>query len=125
MLAIFLTETGAPTERYHTYRDDARSRVVMGNALIDAYGDLFHVNANPSDKDREAIKSKFKSVHNATDRVAEAQASTFYALLKLADLPGARAGKSGLPPSPPKTLPGRILTISYPLSIGFGSAWMT
>jgi hypothetical protein len=98
----FLTDTGAPTERYHAYRDNARSRAVMGEALLDAYSDLFHINANPSNNDREAIKGKFKSAHNATDRVAEAQAATFYALLKLADVAGARAARTGAAPTVPK-----------------------
>lgn len=91
----FLTDAGVPTERYHAYRDNARSKVVMGEALLDAYGDIFHVNANPSNGDREAVKGKFKSDHNATDRVAEAQTSTFYALLKLADVAGARSARIG------------------------------
>lgn len=98
----FLTDTGAPTARYHAYRDNARSRTVMGEALLDAYGDLFHVNANPTNNDREAIKGKFKSAHNATDRVAEAQTATFYALLRLADLSRARTAKTGAAPILPR-----------------------
>lgn len=86
----FLTDGGMPTNRYHSYRDESRSRVVLGEALEEAYGDLFHVNATPSEKDRQAIEGKFKATHNVTDRVAEAQTATFYALLKLADLEGAR-----------------------------------
>lgn len=98
----FLTDAGAPTDRYHAYRDNARSRAVMGEALLDAYGDLFHINANPSNTDRDAIKGKFKSAHNATDRVAEAQTATFYSLLKLADLQRARAAKTGATNALPK-----------------------
>jgi hypothetical protein len=90
----FLTESGAPTERYHAYRAGGQeAKAVLGQALLEAYQDLFHINANPTEADREAIKGKFKSTHNTTDRVAEQQAVTFYALLKLADIRAAREGR--------------------------------
>lgn len=88
----FLTEAGVPTQRYHDYRaGPPQNRAIMGQALMDAYQDIFHINANPTEADREAIKGKFKSAHNTTDRISEQQAVTFYSLLKLADLAGARA----------------------------------
>ncbi len=95
----FLTEAGKPTERYHAYRAGGQEgKVVLGQALLDAYQDLFHINANPTEADRDAIKGKFKSAHNTTDRVAEQQAMTFFALLKLADVKAAREekGESGV-----------------------------
>ncbi len=104
----FLQDNGQPTARYHAYRAGGdESRMVMGEALLEAYEDLFHVNANPTDKDRGAIEGKFKATHNTTDRVAEAQAATFLALLKLADVEGARRRKTGITPAirkpdPPK-----------------------
>lgn len=33
----FLSESGAPTQRYHAYRDESRARAVLGEALLDAY----------------------------------------------------------------------------------------
>lgn len=95
----FLSDSGQPTPRYHAYRaggDEARA--VLGEALLEAYEDLFHINANPSEKDRASIEGRFKSAHNATDRVAELQAATFFALLKLADIDAARRRKGALPP---------------------------
>jgi hypothetical protein len=82
----FLSADGAPTQRYHDYRDKSRSRSVMAEALREAYEDLFHINEKPTSADRQAIEGKFKSVHNTSDRVAAEQTKTFYALLKLADL---------------------------------------
>ncbi len=62
----------------------------MGEALREAYGDVFTIKANPTDADRALIEGKFKSVHNASANVAKLMASTFYSLLELADLsPGA------------------------------------
>jgi hypothetical protein len=86
----FLSQDGTPTQRYHDYRDKSRSKTVMADALREAYEDLFHINEKPTSADRAAIEGKFKSVHNATDRIASEQAKTFEALLKLADLDGAK-----------------------------------
>lgn len=94
----FLSDNGQPTARYHAYRAGSdEAKAVLGEALLEAYEDLFHINANPSERDREAIEGKFKSTHNATDRVAEAQAATFLALLKLANIEAARKRRGGLP----------------------------
>jgi len=82
----FLAADGTPTPRYHQYRDKSQSRRVLGEALKEAYEDIFHINESPSDSDRKAIVGRFKSTHNVTDVVAERQAATFLALLKLADI---------------------------------------
>ncbi|MEZ5606097.1 MAG: hypothetical protein R3E52_02950 [Burkholderiaceae bacterium] len=55
---------------------------------------MFHINEHPTEADRPAIVGRFKSTHNATDLVADRQAATFFALLKLADL---SPGKRGVP----------------------------
>lgn len=88
----FLSSDGAPTERYHAYRDGSRSMKVMGEALLEAYQDVFTINENPTSADQVAIRGKFKSTHNGSDNVAELQARTFLALLELADLDAARGG---------------------------------
>jgi uncharacterized protein DUF5343 len=82
----FLSEDGTPTPRYHDYRNPARSRRIMADALREAYGDVFTIKANPTDADRPLIEGKFKSVHNASANVAKLMANTFYSLLELADL---------------------------------------
>lgn len=82
----FLSSTGQPTERYHNYRDHSQSKRVMGEALKEAYGDIFLIKAKPSKSDSAAITGKFKSFHNASDDVAQRMAKTFFALLDLADL---------------------------------------
>jgi hypothetical protein len=89
----FLSADGAPTNRYHEYRDKSQSRRVMADALREAYGDLFHINAHLTDQDRPAVLGKFKSTHNVSDDVAEKQTMTFLGLLKLADLTGAQPKK--------------------------------
>ncbi|MBO6640380.1 MAG: DUF5343 domain-containing protein [Roseitalea sp.] len=84
----FLTENGAPTDRYREYRGDPER--VLGEAILDTYGDLFHINATPTEADRPAIEGKFKAVHNSTDKVASLQAATFFCLLRNADISKAR-----------------------------------
>lgn len=89
----FLTADGTPTQRYHDYRDQSQSRAVLGQALRDAYADLFTIKAHPTAADRPLIEGKFKSAHNTSERVAQLMASTFYSLLALADV-RAHASKS-------------------------------
>lgn len=81
----FLSADGAPTSRYHEYRG-AHPKRVMGDAIRDAYGDLFTIKAKPTASDRELIEGKFKSSHNASPNTAKLMAATFFALLDLADL---------------------------------------
>jgi len=97
----FLTENSIPTERYKQFRSEADSKRILGEALLEAYGDLFHVNANPTESDRPAIEGKFKAAHNTTDKVAQLQAATFF-LLKHADISAARKEASHSASSAPK-----------------------
>jgi hypothetical protein len=82
----FLSPDGTPTSRYHDYRNTAQSKHVMGEAIRQAYGDLLTIKAKPTNADRELIEGKFKSTHNSSPNTAKLMASTFYALLDLADL---------------------------------------
>ena len=87
----FLSPDGKPTSRYHEYRDHSQSKTVMGQALRDAYGDLFLIKEHPGEGDKAAIQGKFKSFHNVSDNVAALMMRNFYALLALADLKQGKA----------------------------------
>lgn len=123
----FLSADGAPTERYHRYRDRSQSRQIMGEALREAYSDLFVIKAQPTDADRALIEGKFKSAHNTTDRVAKLMTSTFYSLLSLADLqPAAKPAErprieSPQPATPPSKGQGALghvaTTLHYNIQI--------
>lgn len=82
----FLSQDGQPAQRYHAYRDASQSRRVMAEAMKEVYSDIFVIKEKPTKADREAIEGKFKSAHNTSDRMATLMASTFFALLDLADL---------------------------------------
>jgi uncharacterized protein DUF5343 len=94
----FLSPDGKPTSVYHDYRDHSRSKAVMGQALKNAYGDIFLIKEHPTEADRAAVQGKFKSYHNVSDNVAALMQKTFYALLSLADLKAATPVKPALPP---------------------------
>jgi hypothetical protein len=99
----FLSEDGTPTNRYHDYRNGARSRRVMGEALREAYAEIFTIKANPTDADKPLIEGKFKSANNTSANVAKLMASTFYSLLELADLSSpVEVKKEEKQPEPPK-----------------------
>ena len=91
----FLSSDGIPTQRYNEYRDHSRSKYIMGEALREAYGDIFLIKEHPTQADKEAIEGKFKSFHNASDHVAGLMTKTFLGLLNLADL----SKKVAVPPS--------------------------
>jgi hypothetical protein len=85
----FLTSDGVPTDRYHNYRNDAISRQVLGEAVKEAYSDLFTLRENPSKEDEDLIKGKFKSTFNASDSNSNKMMKTFFALLEISDITSA------------------------------------
>jgi hypothetical protein len=87
----FLSPDGKPTSVYHEYRDHSRSKAVLGQAIRQAYSDIFLIKEHPTEADRDAIQGKFKSYHNVSDHVATLMARTFLSLLSLADLKAASA----------------------------------
>lgn len=97
----FLAADGSPTARYHEYRDHPQSRYVLGQALKEAYSDLFTIKVNPTESDRALIEGKFKSAHNSSENVSKLKASTFFALLSIADIKAVAHKPSAAPaPSP-------------------------
>lgn len=81
----FLTESGAPTERYKQFLDGSRWKQVLAEAVREAYGDIFVIKAKPTNSDLPMIAGKFKSTYNMSDTAADRAARTFLALLNLAD----------------------------------------
>lgn len=82
----FLTPESVPTQRYHDYRNHSASKSIMGDAIKEAYSDIFLIKEKPGASDKPLIEGKFKSYHNASDTVAGLMSKTFYALLDLADI---------------------------------------
>ena len=82
----FLSADGVPAQRYHNYRDHSKSQAILGEALKEAYSDIFLIKEHPTSSDRKSIEGKFKSFHNVSDNVADKMTKTFFELLSLADL---------------------------------------
>ena len=82
----FLSADGTPTQRYKEYRNHAASKSIMGEAIKQAYSDIFLIKEKPSTADKPLIEGKFKSYHNASDTVATLMTKTFFSLLELADI---------------------------------------
>jgi hypothetical protein len=79
----------------------------MAEALREAYEDVFHIREVPTTADRGAIEGLFKSKHNSSDKVAQMQAMTFFALLKEADLKAKSTSTSSLIPDTSKQAPSK------------------
>ena len=58
----------------------------MGEAVKEAYSDLFLIKSHPKESDKNLIEGKFKSTHNDKDRPAELMAKTFFGLLAISDI---------------------------------------
>jgi hypothetical protein len=82
----FLTADGAPTSRYTEYRDHSQSKRIMGDALKEAYSDIFLIKSHPTESDKNLIEGKFKSYHNTSENTASLMAKNFFALLKMAEI---------------------------------------
>ncbi len=96
----FLTADGTPTDRYKAYLDKSRSRRVLGEAIRDAYSDVFTIRSQPRKEDRSAIAGKFKSTFNMSNNTAELAARTFLALLDHADTTASDAQPHKEKPTP-------------------------
>ena len=83
----FLDDQGKPTELYFNFLDQTQSKVVLAEAIREAYADLFEVNKEAQKLDANDVKNKLKTLSQGqySDSVITKMASTFAALSKLAD----------------------------------------
>lgn len=104
----FLDDQGKPTDRYFEFLDQTQSKRVLGEAVQEAYADLFEVNTSAQKLDRSEVKNKFKTLSQGQygEAVIDKMALTFAALVSLADF-SAPAQAKPVPPateSPPERL---------------------
>lgn len=81
----FLTTDGIPTTRYLEFQETPESSSVLGEALRDAYMEIFIMSANPQDLDYSIVQTRFQQVHNGTVREAKLMAETFFELLRISN----------------------------------------
>lgn len=124
----FLTSDGLPTDRYREYLDASQSEKILGEALREAYSDIFTITKNPTKADRTKIAGKFKSTFNLSDLQSERAANTFLALVEMADLEGEQEGHANqinaggqeiphLPTKESEKTSGRIIGLKYDIAI--------
>jgi hypothetical protein len=96
----FLTATGEPTQRYYAFLDQSQAARVLGEAIQEAYGDLFQVSTKAYDLSNSEVKNKLKTLTQGqfSDSVMDKMAGTFKALSALADFSGAPKSKLDLEP---------------------------
>lgn len=67
----FLDSEGVPQEKYFEFIDQTQSKIVLANAIKDAYADLFAININANTLTESEVKNKFKTLlqGNKSDNV--------------------------------------------------------
>lgn len=106
----FLSENGEPTQRYYDFLDQTRSKVVLAEAVREAYSDLFAINKSANTLTVDEAKNKLRTLTQGkkTDDVIAKMANTFAALCTLADWT-AQVATDVLPVTPPADPPTDML----------------
>jgi len=91
----FLDDAGTPKQRYFDYLDETQHEEVMGQAIQEAYADLFKVNNKANEMSQADVKAKLRTLTQGSkgDAVLKKMAMTFVALCKEATFAPATAGK--------------------------------
>jgi hypothetical protein len=83
----FLNADSVPQQRYYDFLDRTRARLVLADAIRQAFSDLFAVNKKANELSAEDVKNKLRTLYTGkkTDNVIDRIASTFSALCEYAD----------------------------------------
>lgn len=82
----FTDASGVPTERYRNYRDKSKSSQVLGEALKQAYSDLFKVYPDADKRDQQALQNFFTTKTGLGERAVKSIVETFKTLCSIADV---------------------------------------
>lgn len=83
----FLDDNGTPSKRYFEYLDQSQSKIVLAEAIKEAYSDLFTINTKINELSVNEIKNKLKTITQGSksDNVLRLMANTFKSLCEYAD----------------------------------------
>ncbi len=86
----FINADGAPQQRYFEFMDRSQSKVVLADAIRQAYAGLFAINKKANELDVKEVKNKLRTLYagKKTDLVIGNIAKTFSALCQYADFSG-------------------------------------
>jgi hypothetical protein len=96
-----LSADGSPTDRYFRFLDQTQSSLVLGEAVREAYADLFQVNKNANLMTKTDVVNKMKTLSQGqfSESVLDKMSMTFLELCKLSDF-----SKRDLPSHPAKEI---------------------
>lgn len=94
----FLDSNSTPTAVYSQYRDKDVSKKVLGQQIRRAYEGLFMSDESAQTLSAENVKGKLATLTGKDESVVEKMASTFKALVALADFSGEPTPKAPTPP---------------------------
>jgi hypothetical protein len=96
----FLTDDGAPTQRYFDYLDQTQAERVLAEGVMEAYADLFQLNTKAHTMKRAELKNKMRTLSQGklTDSVLDKLAMTFSSLAKHGDFDAAAAAEGATVP---------------------------
>lgn len=91
----FIDPNGIPTEKYFKFIDQTQSKLVLAEAIREAYSDLFAVNVKANELSANDVKNKLKTLFQGSksEKVLELMALTFTGLCNYADFTQVAAGK--------------------------------
>lgn len=83
----FLNADGVPQQRYFEFLDGSQSRLVLAEAICEAFSDLFAINVKANELALADVKNKLRTLYagKKTDSVIARIAATFVALCEYAD----------------------------------------
>lgn len=100
----FLDDSGKPKDRYFRFLDQTQSAQVLAEGIREAYSDLFKINTKAHQLSRQDVINKFKTLSQGqlSDSVLDKMASTFTALVALADFATSASPASEKPDATPQ-----------------------
>lgn len=94
----FLDSESRPTDRYFNFLDQTQSKVILAQAVRDAYSDIFQVNKSAHNLTKLEVVNKIRTLTQGqySKSVTDKMGTTFLALCKLSDFEN-RLADEGLP----------------------------
>jgi hypothetical protein len=95
----FIDADGVPQKRYYEFLDTSRSTQVLGEAVREAFSDLFAVNRKAHKLTPTEVRNKLRTLYagKKKDSVIALIARTFVALCEQADCDGPTTGSAATP----------------------------
>jgi len=83
----FLDANAVPTERYFKFLDQSQSKLVLADAIKEAYGDLFAIQIKANELSIAEVKNKLRVLTQGknSEKVLGLMANTFEALVEYAE----------------------------------------